>query len=173
MCKQKTGSYLVIWSIFPCILRVYILQNVVPARCTRFHFSFIKTILSSVYINNLNIYSSGWKQENGELKTHRITLDLLISIINILSGFTGNSLYSNTKWRNQIRRQTKWELFFLLLSVNHIEMPSYTFGKIITSNEIDLWNGNYSKYSLIDDQPIKWKWHNISISTLKIAKWIP
>ena len=39
-----------------------------------------------------------------------------------------------------------------------------------TINDFDLWNGNYSKYSLIKDQPINLKWFNISISNLKMTK---
>lgn len=146
---------MVILSIFPYILRIYM---IIHNTCMLYTLSlqihqkhvFFGSYQHFHYLNEF-IEIGKWRIEK-----HRITLDLLISI-KILFDVIDNTLYSTRKWRNQIRRQTKGELFFLLLSVSHIEIPNYTYGKKITSHEIDLWNGNYSKDSLIDDQPIKWK----------------
>ena len=124
MCKQKTGRNLVRVSIFSYIFGIFIIIRYTSMLYT-LSFQFQK---KDVFFSSYKHFSL-YKRVDGNRKmknwkTRRITLDLLLSIINILYGITGNSLYSKIKWRKQIRRQTKYELFFLTLSVNHIKPRS-------------------------------------------------
>ena len=103
---RKTVGHIV--NIPICFTHIYM---IIPNTCMLYTLS-LQIHQKHVFFSSYKHFSL-YKRVDGNRKiknwkTRRITLDLLLSIINILYGFTGNSQYSYIKWRNQIRRQTNW-----------------------------------------------------------------